>query len=141
MDREINGYNVSLSKKCDWLINLLFDMLNYILIILDRQWRNKNKSWKKNFIGLQSLVRSGYVCLFVCLSVCLFVCLSVHGLAPLPFDLEAWFFAWTLIVGIGKKGFFKFLNFYFFTELCPFFDFPFSIPYKLNGWLWDTQMS
>ena len=50
-------------------------------------------------------------------------CLSVHGLAPLPFDLESWFFAWALVLTIGKNGFFKFLNFYFFTELCPFFRF------------------
>ena len=45
------------------------------------------------------------------------VCLSVHGLAPLPLDLESWFFAWALVMGLSKNVFFKFLNFYFFTEL------------------------
>ena len=49
-------------------------LLNVLKVLLDRQWRNKNKSWKKKFIGLQSLVRSGYVCLFVCLSSSALTC-------------------------------------------------------------------
>ena len=73
------------------------------------------------------------------------VCLSVHGLAPLLFDLESWFFAWALVLGIGKNVFFKFLNFYFFTELCPFFRFLMTsaclsvhgltpLPFDLESW-------
>ena len=86
--------------------------------LLDRQFRNKNKSWKKKFH--RSLV---FGLFWVCLSVCLFVCLSVHGLGPLPFDLEPWYFVWSLVLGIGKNSFFQIFEFLFFTELCPFFRF------------------
>ena len=67
------------------------------------------------------------------------VCLFVHGLAPLLFDLENWFFAWALVLAIGKNVFFKFLNFYFFTELCPFFRFLMMRPCNLNKRLREAQ--
>ena len=63
-------------------------------------------------------------------------CLSVHGLTPLPFDLESWFFAWALVLAIGKKRFFQIFIFYFFTELCPFFDFPLFILCNFDAVLW-----
>ena len=72
---------------------------------------------------------------WVCLFVCLFVCLYVPRLQPLPFDIESWFFAWALILGIGKNNNYCFLKFWFFTELCPFFDFSLYILCNLNRWL------
>ena len=72
-------------------------------------------------------------------------CLSVHGLTPLPFDLESWFFAWALVLAIGKNGFFKFLNFLFFYWVMPLFRFLLTsaclsvqglapLPFDLESW-------
>ena len=114
------------------------DLWNFFfqLLFLFLHWRS---NWKKCFIGLKSLVSSGYVSLFVCLFVCLSVCSYVRRLAPLPFDLDIWFFAWAFVWWQGKNGIFFFYILFFLPSYAPFSIF-WSIPCKLNWWLWEAQM-
>ena len=74
----------------------------------------------------------------ICMCVCLSVCVFATGLAPLPLDLDTWFFVPALVMTIGQNNIFCFLKKWFFTELCPFLFFSLCIPCNLNWWLWKA---
>ena len=59
--------------------------------------------------------------MFVCIYVCIYVSMYVSAIVATPFNLQLWNFGTTLLTGLPKNGFLKFLKKFFFAELSPFF--------------------
>ena len=56
-----------------------------------------------------------------CLYLCMYLSIYVIAIVATPFNLQLWNFGTTLLTGLPKNGFLKFLKICFFAELSPFF--------------------
>ena len=79
-----------------------------------------------------------YMCVcvyvYVCMCVCVCVCLCVFAITATPFNLEL-----SILLGISKNGFLKFLKNWFLAELLSFFYICLKFLCKFEEQLLKTQ--